>query len=42
MNPLHVKVLWLLTLVKILDPSMGKLQGVSQIGRAGFPGLLQI
>ena len=31
MNALHIEILWLLTLVKILDPTMGEFQGVSQI-----------
>tara|TARA_B100000927_G_scaffold226150_1_gene185847 strand:- start:87 stop:365 length:279 start_codon:yes stop_codon:yes gene_type:complete len=42
MNALHIKILRLLTLVKILDPTMGEFQGVSQICRAALPGLLQL
>ena len=41
-NPLHVEVLGLLTLMKILDAAVRQLQGISQVGGSLIPGLTQL
>tara|TARA_B100001121_G_scaffold277394_1_gene267301 strand:- start:229 stop:507 length:279 start_codon:yes stop_codon:yes gene_type:complete len=42
MHALNIEVLGFLTLVKILDPTVGKLKGIPQIRWAVLPGLLHL